>query len=49
MAEKASRQLFRFIDYLESHPQPHRIKEDAAEYEVWLSNLPTFQLLNLQT
>ncbi len=34
MAEKASRQLFRFIDYLESHPQSYRIKEDAAEYEV---------------
>ena len=34
MAEKASRQLFRFIDYLESHPQSHRIKEDAAGYEV---------------
>jgi four helix bundle protein len=35
MAEKASRQISRFISYLESHPQrPHQLKEDSSEYEV---------------
>lgn len=34
MAEKASRQVARFISYLESHPQSKKLKEDAAEYEV---------------
>ena len=34
MAEKASRQIARFISYLESHPQARNIKEDSAEYEV---------------
>lgn len=34
MAEKASRQLSRFISYLESHPQSRRLKEDASEYQV---------------
>lgn len=34
MAEKASRQLSRFISYLEAHPQSHRLKEDSAEYGV---------------
>lgn len=34
MAEKASRQLSRFITYLEAHPQPHRLKEESAVYEV---------------
>jgi four helix bundle protein len=34
VAEKTSRQLSRFISYLESHPQSHRIREDSAEYEV---------------
>jgi four helix bundle protein len=34
IAEKASRQIARFISYLESHPQSKRLKEDAAEYEV---------------
>ncbi|CAG0957728.1 hypothetical protein ANAEL_00438 [Anaerolineales bacterium] len=34
MAEKASRQIARFISYLESHPQTRRVKEDSAEYEV---------------
>jgi four helix bundle protein len=34
MAEKASRQIARFIAYLESHPQSHKIHEDSAEYDV---------------
>lgn len=34
LAEKASRQLSRFIAYLEAHPESHRIKEESAEYEV---------------
>ena len=34
MAEKASRQIARFISYLESHPQSHKLHEDSAEYEV---------------
>jgi four helix bundle protein len=34
LAEKASRQIARFIAYLESHPQSHKIREDTAEYEV---------------
>lgn len=33
IAEKASRQISRFISYLEEHPQSYRMKEDAAEYE----------------
>lgn len=34
MAEKASRQLARFISYLETHPQSQKLREDSAEYEV---------------
>ena len=34
MAEKASRQIARFVSYLETHPQPHRVREDAADYDV---------------
>jgi four helix bundle protein len=34
MAEKASRQISRFITYLESHPQSHRVREDTAEYTI---------------
>ena len=34
MAEKASRQIARFVSYLESHPRSHKIREDSAEYEV---------------
>ena len=49
LAEKASRQISRFMTYLESRSQAHHIREDAAEYEVQLANLPTFQLSNLPT
>ena len=34
MADKSSRQLARFMSYLESHPQTHRIRDEGAEYEV---------------
>ena len=34
MAEKASRQISRFISYLEAHPQSQHIREDAAEYDI---------------
>jgi len=31
-ADKSSRQISRFINYLESHPQDRRFREDSAEY-----------------
>ena len=34
MAEKVSRQIARFISYLESHPQSQKLHEASAEYEV---------------
>jgi len=34
MAEKASRQIARFISYLEVHPQSKKLKEDSPEHEV---------------
>jgi four helix bundle protein len=34
VAEKASRQLSRFISYLETHPQSQRLRKESAEYEV---------------
>ena len=34
IAEKASRQISRFISYLEAHPQSQKIREDSAEYIV---------------
>jgi four helix bundle protein len=34
IAEKTSRQISRFISYLEAHPQTDRIREEAPEYEV---------------
>jgi four helix bundle protein len=34
LTERASRQLSRFISYLEANPQSQRIKEDSSEYEV---------------
>jgi len=33
MAEKSSRQLSRFISYLESQPTAYRVKDDTPEYE----------------
>lgn len=34
LVEKVSRQISRFISYLESHPQSLRLKEESSEYEV---------------
>ncbi|MDP1545759.1 MAG: four helix bundle protein [Anaerolineales bacterium] len=34
IAEKASRQISRFISYLESHPQSQRLREESEDYEV---------------
>jgi len=34
MAEKASRQIARFISYLEAHPQSRHVREETAEYDV---------------
>lgn len=33
VAEKSSRQLSRFISYLESQPNTYRVKDEAPEYE----------------
>jgi hypothetical protein len=32
--DKSSRQIARFMSYLESHPQFHRVRDEGAEYEV---------------
>jgi four helix bundle protein len=37
LADKVIRQIARFISYLESHPQSHRISEDQSIYEPELS------------
>ena len=34
LADKSSRQAARFIDYLETHPQSRRVREEGSEYEV---------------
>lgn len=34
IADKSSRQLARFMNYLESNPQSHRVSDEGAEYEV---------------
>lgn len=34
LADKSSRQIARFISYLESHPQSRRVREEGSEYEV---------------
>ena len=34
MAEKCSRQLSRFVAYLEQHPESLRLREPLAEYEI---------------
>src|SRR6266540_714011 len=33
-ADKSSRQISRFIDYLETHPRGRRLAEDSAEYNM---------------
>jgi four helix bundle protein len=34
LADKAPRQIVRFMNYLESHLQSHRVRDEGAEYEV---------------
>jgi four helix bundle protein len=34
LADKSSRQIARFMDYLETHPQSRRVREEGSEYEV---------------
>jgi len=34
LADKSSRQIARFMNYLESHPQSHHVRDEGAEYEV---------------
>lgn len=34
LADKASRQIYRFMSYLETHPQSRRALEEGSEYEV---------------
>ncbi len=33
LAEKCSRQISRFMTYLSTHPDPHRIREEHGEYD----------------
>jgi four helix bundle protein len=34
LADKSSRQIARFMDYLETHPQSRRVREEGSEYEI---------------
>lgn len=34
LADKASRQIYRFMSYLESKPDARRVREDRVEYNV---------------
>ena len=34
LADKSSRQIARFMDYLETHPHSRRVREEGSEYEV---------------
>jgi len=34
LADKSSRQIARFMDYLETHPQSRSVREEGSEYEV---------------
>ena len=42
LAERCSRQISRFMTYLESRPNTRRIREDVVEYNPPTFNLPTF-------
>ncbi len=33
LADKSSRQIARFMNYLETHPQSHRVRDEGSEYE----------------
>jgi hypothetical protein len=34
LADKSSRQIARFMSYLETHPQSRRLRDEGSEYEV---------------
>lgn len=34
LTDKTSRQIFRFMKYLETHPQSRRVREESSEYDV---------------
>ena len=34
LADKSSRQIARFMDYLETHPQSRRVREEGTVYEI---------------
>ena len=34
LADKSSRQIARFMNYLETHPQSRRVRDEASEYEI---------------
>lgn len=34
LADKSSRQIARFMEYLETHPQTRRVRDEGSEYEV---------------
>lgn len=34
LADKSSRQIARFMDFLEHHPQSRRVRDEGSEYEV---------------
>ena len=34
LADKSPRQIARFMNYLETHPQSHHVREEGAEYEI---------------
>ena len=34
LTDKSSRQIARFMDYLETHPQSRRVRQEGSEYEV---------------
>ena len=38
LAEKASRQIYRLIEYLESRPNSKRVREEQAEYRIDLDD-----------
>jgi len=44
LADKVIRQIYRFMSYLESHPESRRVSEDQAEY-----NVKTWERGNLET
>ena len=46
LAEKCSRQISRFMSYLEHYPSNQRVREDRVEYDVETFNIQTFERAN---